>query len=248
MNRLIRNFVKKYQDFITPVVMLLLALSGIVFGIMPAGAKVVEIWGKIDETRKSIALLTQKSNYLDSLNETDLQNQLKAVVAAVPQDKSLASILGVADQLGNKAGVTLQSFNIAAPGSISTESAKLRTTEEQALGVSLIPFQIRVSGLGSNVRTFIDTATQVRRLIRIDNFDISFLASGTGSGSLRANLDAFYAPLPQLGPMVEQSLPDLTSDDQQVLTKLSNYPWLTQQITTSQNFAPVTTRIDPFSR
>lgn len=245
MKRLIRNFIRKYQDIILPVVILALAVSAIVFGIVPAGSQVLDLWGKVSDTRENISSLSRKRAFLDSQNEFDLQNQLKTVVSAVPRDKSVPSVLGVVDSLSNQAGVTLVNFTLVGAGSLSTESAKLLTAEEKALGVSSLPFLVTISGPFSGVRAFIASATQVRRLVKFSNFDVSIVSSV--SATMRANLSAFYVSLPQLPLLVEQSLPLFTTEDNATIAKLSSYNWLTEQTLALPPGGPGVGRADPFS-
>lgn len=248
MYRTIRNFFRKYLDIITPVSLFALSALVIFFGIIPAVSKILELNEKVNKTRVSVNALTAKNNFLGSLSESDLESQLKNVVAAVPQDKSLASILGLAEQLTNQSGIMLQSFNLAGAGTLSTEAAKLRTVEEKAIGASLVPFSVNVSGPLPSVRSFISSASQVRRLLRFANFSISMSSTGTPSAAMHASLDAFYAPFPPLANTVEQSLPEITADDNETLAKLVTLPWLTEVTLSGNNYGPGTGRADPFSR
>lgn len=235
----IRNFFRNYQDLVVSLVLLLIVVVGILLGVIPGGRATWGLVSQVRETSDKVALLGQKRTQLDSLNESQLREQLVTVVSAVPVDKSIPAIFQVVDQLTAQTGVSVSDMSLVSPGSLATEAAQKQTTEEKALGSSLVPFSVRVSGSFANVRAFLTKITSIRRLVRLRNFDVTFTG---GTTAMRLSLDAFYAPLPQLSAKVDQKLSTLTAEENGILVKLSNYPWLSQplemSISTSQAVNP----------
>lgn len=235
----IRTFIRNYKGVMGSGALLVFAAIGIFLGIIPAGKRVYELYGQVNETAKSVATLRQKNAILDSLDENDLRQQLLTVVSAIPSDKSIPSIFLTIDQLASNNNVSISDMNINSPGSLATEAAKRQTTEEKVLGTSLLPFTISVSGQLTGMQSFFAKVSSVRRLVKLRNFDVSFaheVSSPSGNISVKMGLYAFYAPLPALNPQAEQTLPTLTSDEYGVLAQLNGYPWLSQ----STNFEMTT--------
>lgn len=244
MNRTIRNFIARYQEIILPGIFFIFSATIVLFGILPATSKILELMDTVNKTRDSVNLLSAKEAFLGSQNEYSLQQKLQILVSAIPQDKSLPTVFSLIDGLSVSSGVTLINLTLSG-GQLSTASAKLQTTQERMIGASILPFVISVSGSPSNLLSFIAKATQSRRLVRFQNFDVS-LAS-TAAANLKANFQAFYTPLPQTQAVAEQALPILTTEDNATLDKLTSFAWLSQQLNIPNVTEHQAPKANPFS-
>lgn len=242
MNRIIKKFINRYQEILLPAVLLIASAALAFLGILPAVSKILDLWETVGKTRDSVNLLSGKVAFLSSQDEFSLRQKLMTIVSAIPQDKSFPSILGLIDGLSAETGVTLVSVSLSG-GQLSTASAKLQTTQEKVIGASLLPFTVSIAGPTNGILDFIARATKVRRLIRFQNFDVSLVASGTGT--LRANFQAFYTPLPKTAAVAEQILPQLTAEDNATLDKLTSYAWVSRETAAQQSTSKG--KANPFS-
>jgi Tfp pilus assembly protein PilO len=227
----LKKFIKTYQQIITSVVILLICAGSIIFGIVPAVRKLIDM-------RETNALLTTKNqglrlkaSVLASLDEEVQKINLNSLIAAVPPDKSLPSIFSTIDGLSANTGVSVSNFVLMSAGSLATESARKQSGEEQKLGSNLLPFSVSIKGSYQQIRNFLESAVAVRRFFRVRQFDLTF----TGPAVLTATLgmDAYYAPFPtQLG-LIEQRLDLLTPKEEEVIGKVSTLPLLAQEVVIS---------------
>ena len=242
MSHNLRKLINQYQEIITPLILFAASGALILFGILPAAGRIADLWGSIGGIRESIKFLSDKEALLASQDEAGLQHKLQVLVSAIPEDKSLPSILSLMDGLSAGSGVTFESLELSG-GTLATASAKLSTSQEKALGASILPFTVNVSGSLSGILDFISQATEARRLVRFKNFNVSLGASS--SATLRATLEAYYTPLPAVSAAAQQSLPVLTAQDNAVLDKLSAFAWLSQPPATQ--LLTVSGKINPFA-
>ena len=238
--RYIRKFLRPYQEFILSAGLLAVSAIVIIFGIAPGVGKVYDVWTQLQKEQQEVAALRVKSQFLASLDETTLFNQLSTLTAAIPVDKSVPTILSTIDGVSAKTGSIFSSLQLAAPGSLATEAAKRQTTEEAALGSYLMPFTLNMEGTYAKLRDTLSTLTSSRRLLRIKNFTISFQGD---VGRALLNMDTMYAPLPKA--VTGKTLVPLTAGENAILTTVGALPLLS----TSGTFTglPSGTRSDPFS-
>lgn len=239
--RLIRRFMRPYQEFILPVGLISVSVIVALVGVIPGIGKAYDVWGQLQTERQEVADLSAKAQFLSSLDETTLFDQLSALTAAIPVDKSVSTILGTIDGVSAKTGSIFSSIQLSSPGSIATESAKRQTTEEAALGSYLLPFTLNMEGSYARLRDTLDTLTSSRRLLRIKNFTISF---GGDTGRALLNMDTMYAPLPK--PVAGKKLTPLSASENTLLTTATSLPILFTGISTA---VPPNAglRVDPFS-
>lgn len=238
--RLIRKFIRPYQDFILPIVLLVASIVVVFVGIIPGVGKTYEVWGQLSTERTEVTNLRTKAQFLASLDETTLFNDLSTLTAAIPVDKSIPTILATVDGVSAKTGSVFSSFQLSAPGSLATEAAKRQTTEEAALGSYIIPFTLNMEGPYAKLRDTLDALTTSRRLMRIKNFTIGFQGD---TGRALINMDTLYALLPK--PVAGKTLVPLTTAENTILSTVGNLPLLSKTtVFTAPSSGP---RLDPFS-
>lgn len=237
---MIRRFIRPYQEFIQPAGLFALIVLIISIGIVPGAGKAYEVWGQLQTERQEVADLQQKAQFLASLDESTLFDQLSTLTAAIPVDKSVPTILSTIDGVSAKTGSIFSSLQLSAPGSLATEAAKRQTTEEAALGSYLLPFTINMEGSYAKLRDTVDTLTTSRRLLRIKNFTISFQGD---VGRALLNMDTMYAPIPK--SVAGKKLVPIAASENTILSTVANFPLLSK--TTAAAGVPAVPRSDPFS-
>lgn len=237
---MIRKLIRPYQEFILPAGLIAASALVAVVGIVPGVGKTYEVWSQLQSERQETADLAQKEQFLASLDEATLFNQLSSLTAAIPVDKSIPTILSTIDGVSAKTGSIFSSMQLASPGTIATEAAKRQTTEEAALGSFLLPFTLNMEGSYAKLRDTLDTLTTSRRLLRIKNFTISFQGD---TGRALFNMDTLYAPLSKAA--VGKKLAPLSSAETSFLSTVANMPILFKGV--AGGVASSIPRTDPFS-
>lgn len=239
--RMIRKWLRPYQEFVLPVTLLGVSSLVIFIGVIPGVRKTYQQWNQLQVEQQEVTELREKVTFLASLNETTLFNQLSSLTSTIPTDKSIPSIFSTIDGVSAKTGSVFSSMQLASPGSIATAAAKRQTTEEATLGSYVTPFTLTMEGSYSQLRDTFDTLTTSRRLLRIKNVTVSFTTESSGRAIL--SMDTFYAPLSKSS--IGKKLVPLTGKEDSLIARVSNLPLLSRVgVATS---VPVLPRPDPFS-
>lgn len=214
---------KKYKDVIISVVILLFCAVGFISGVIPATQKVR---GLLDQTRqlssKTQALRT-KLTALNALDENTLRSQLNELISAVPSDKSLPTVFSTVEGIAGQAGVSITSMGIGGDSSLATPAASKRTAQEKQIGTRTIPFSVTIEGALPAIQQFITLAPQVRRLLRIRTFAITFPTSDLPV-HIAVEMDAFYEPFPVTIGKTGSALPTLSESEVDIIAKVAKLP------------------------
>lgn len=246
----LKKLFHEYQGLIVSIGILIVCGLGVLLGVVPLIQKTIELNTQNHSLSAEVDLLNNKVSVLQSIDENAMRSDLQTLLSAVPSDKSLGTLLGTLDGLTGKTGVSSGDFSLPKLGSLATESAKRLSADEQAVGSNILPFTISLTGTLDQMRGFLATSISVRRLFRVRTFDVSFLKSGTESGTMvSANvaMDTFYSPLPSAIGSVREPLTALTSDDSDLIAKVNAMQLL---VTTAATLPPPTGgagKPDPFS-
>jgi Tfp pilus assembly protein PilO len=240
------KFFRLYKDIVISIIMILIGVTGIILGIVPAVKRVIDIRNNSIELTKSIQLLRTKINILESKDINSYHDQLAQLVAAVPGDKSLPTIFTTLDSLSAQTGVTLTDFSLERIGSIASDSGSVRSEEEKQIGSHLLPFTITVNGSYDQIYQFLSKVNDVRRFFRVRNFEISF--ENTSAISVTMGMDSFYAPVLSGIGTVESPLEPLSQQEEDLIVSISQMPYLGKSVITpmTNTQAPVKLKEDLF--
>lgn len=244
----LKKLLKNYRKLIVGIGIILVSLAGFFFGIVPLGLQSVDLQNSIVQLSSDIAVLQQKRAILQSLDEETLRGQLLTLTSVVPPDKSLFSLFQTVDGVTSEVGVSVVDFSLVKPGSLATESAARMTAEESSVGVNLLPLSLTINGSYEQMATFLTTAVNVRRLLRIRSFDLSFENPDVISGQL--NMDAAYTPLPARVGAVTDAISLLGEKEEQTISKAAAMPLMVRQSLTtvpSSDQGETAGKDDPFS-
>lgn len=191
-------------------------------GVIPLIQQTFALHDELTQLNARVTVLRAKVALLESLDVDVLRGQLTDMLAGVPADKQLPSLFSTVDGLAAVAGVSIDSVDVSATGSLATASAAKRGPEEQKLGSNLLPYEVTIAGSLDQVRSFLATSNKVRRLMRIRDLDINF--TGSSSATARIRMDTFYAALPATIGRVDQPLIALTPEEESLLNTMSALP------------------------
>lgn len=223
MTKPIRGFIRQYQNIAISVVILVFCIVGLIGGVFPAVSKIRDMYQMTSELSETSQKLQTKLTALTALDETTLRAQLDAVISAVPTDKSLPTVFSAVEGVAAQAGVLISAMNISGDTSLSSQSARSRTAQEVQFGTQTIPFTVDIEGPLEAIQQFITIAPQVRRLMRIGTFSITFPENDRPI-SISVKMDAFYDPSPTTLESASSELPVLSPEDLAVIEKVSGFP------------------------
>jgi hypothetical protein len=158
-----------------------------------------------------------------------------------------------AERLANDTGVTLESLTIGG-GILASSGSGQKVAIDKKTDIPAFTYQMSVTGQISQIRALLERFQTVRRLYRIQTFDLSL--ANTGQASLSAiarstvSLTAFYNPAPTTFGKITDPIAALSRAEQDRITQVMAFPDVTTDanqggtvnVLQSQPF-----REDPFS-
>ncbi len=195
--------------------------------IYPAITDTVQMYHENTSLEEVVKKLQNKLLILNSVDQVRLQSDLALLLSAVPSDKSIATLISTLEGVGGNSGVTLSDITVAAPGSISTESAKLLKATSDA-GVPGVLYKAAIRGDEAQINQFIGLIQKVRRVLGLTKFDITYDENKVGTAQIE--LIGYYNTLPQALGHVTDSIVEATPEENSIVSKLANIPLATQEI------------------
>lgn len=246
MIRVFRRILRLYQGFIVSGVIFLFGTFGVIFAVIPGVQATIALYERLSTLEKEYGSLSTKLSFLKSLQEENLRDQLVMLVSAIPQDKSVPSIFSTLEGLAQQSGVSIGEINLTSPGSLATGSAGRQMTSGKKIGASTLPFSLGATGTYDQIRSFVSSVNQVKRLFDVTSFEFSIGSEGVTRVSL--SFLAFYQPLPTKVGSVEAPLTSLTPREEEVLAKLIKYPDFSSSVFQALTPVSIGGRRDPFAQ
>lgn len=243
----IHRFIRMHQTLVTYAAILIVALVGLIVGVIPALQKDLILFSAVQNEKNDVDALQKKSSLLSSYSKDDLENVYAMVLSALPADKSVSTFMETVEAVVAKYNLAIVSEEFERIGSATSPSNTTKSVGTDALGMTL-----KVQGDLSNLRAFFEDIIRVRRLVAVKDVNISFsVRSHQPEAVIR--LETYYAPLPATIGSASDALPQLSAQQSQMLEKLSQYPLVYQtggtstQATQSAVAPQVPATKDPFN-
>jgi Tfp pilus assembly protein PilO len=235
---------KVYNKFLLPTIIFIVCAMVTFYGIIPGVKSIQNLYIEQKEIAKQVVAINNRIKILEGMDEASLKNHVTSLMTAVPPNKYLASVFVTLDAIALESGVTVDFMSITNGGNIATQSAELATVKDVS---NLIPIKLDVNGTTDQIKTFLDNIISVRRLFRVDQFNMGF---NSNSSSLSMNIDSFYAPLPKTLGKTDDPLTGFTANEEELLLKLNNYRLVSQDLTNYETLPPIIygTKADPFKK
>lgn len=224
----VTNFFKAYQSIIVSASLLLFCVVSVLFGVAPALLNIQDLIGQMRDISEQTAGLQKKLDTLNNLDEGTLRLQLTNVLSAVPAERSFPTLFETVEGVAFQTGVSVVEMHLSGGTTLATPSSAKVTAADKKLGTRTVPFSVTVSGSLSAVQQFITLVPNVRRLLRIRTFSISFPRE-IRPLTIAIEMDAFYEPLPTSLGTAKSVLPQLSTADEEILTRLGEMPLITQE-------------------
>lgn len=222
--------VRTHKDVLISTAILLFCILAVFIALIPAGRKTFGLLEEMRTLRDKAQLLTEKLTTLEALSEEDLRNELSTVLSAVPADRAFASLFETVEGVAGRSGVTLVDMSISGAATLATPSASRLSAAEKKLGTRTVPFTVTINGTLSALEQFITLVPNVRRLLRIRAFSLTFPKTERPI-SITIEMDGFYEPLPTNLGATNAILPRLSEAHEAVVARLSDMPLLGERST-----------------
>ncbi|MBI5613526.1 type 4a pilus biogenesis protein PilO [Candidatus Gottesmanbacteria bacterium] len=236
----------QYQKAVISVGILLFSVIALFVGVIPSFKTTIALFHENKTLQDEVSALALKTDSLHSMSEEDLRSKLTLATSAVPSDKQIPSLFDAIEILVSRSKVSLEDLSLDSNQAISSDSAKRQVKEDKTIGAPLIGFTVMLKGGYADLRSFLSEIVSVRRFFRVRFFDLTF--QNESSGQMRVGADAFYFPLPTTIPGVAAKLQLLSGDDEDLLKKISVYPWLAETVSAPLTPTVYEPKVNPFGQ
>lgn len=197
----------KYKFFLFPFIVVISSIILSFFVIYPQIRKLISDQDKLQEINKKTALLENKAQKLNSINEDDLKEKLVVVLKTLPSETDFANALGMIQTLATSYQFTIINFQTSLP------------SEHEAIKLTNYSVNLDLSGPQALVQKFIDNINENFRLMR----SISIQTSITGKkdeAETVLSVDIFYSRIPSTVGAVDAPLPEISTKDEELISDL----------------------------
>ncbi len=213
-----------YQTIVTSFVVLVASILSGFFVVIPVLRKTWTQFQTFQSLQKETKELAAKASFLESLDSAAVTSDVALVASSLPAEKALASLFTVVEELAIGSGLQISDVTISEGGALSGQAQTKLTPEERQLGGSMIPFVMTADGTPAQIQSFLEEASQARRLIRVRSMTLTYKSESLITA--RVEMDAFYAPLPTGMGALTQKLEPLSDKETVLLTRLASFPLL----------------------
>lgn len=208
MSKEVLKLYEQYRFIIFPVLTAMVGLVLITLIVVPQTLSFVSNQEALKKSLENLSFLEQKAATLGVLNGDDLKKSTEIMVTVLPDDKDYSRILGQVQSITQANGFSIASFQVGTP---------FTDTSTGALGFSI---KVEVVGQKENFRNLLNGIENSNQVLKLSGIEISDQSDLARLESV-LSIDAYYAPLPKAIGSLQSPLPELTSDDIDILTKYS---------------------------
>lgn len=253
MKKYFRLYWKKNRELLFPILSLLLIALSFWYILMPQLRNVATSFSKLREETDRLEAVQEKSETLKSLFSTGVGQYIKDVETALPSEKEIASILISVENVAQETQFTLDTLQFV-PGLVSTESANTKlesipkspnSNEPQVVETksSTPALVVNVKGRGNTelFNAFFEKLLHVRRIYDIESVKVEYVPDSEDLVFADLTLFAYYLPPITTIGAIEAKLPEISSNDETLLSTIQSMPDVTQSVTieSSETSVPV---------
>ena len=218
MQKEILSYYQKYKLYIFSTIVAFSAIILMVFVIYPQTSKLFVNQKIASDIVKKVDFLQSKVQALESYDENDLKTKVDAATFSYPVDKDLGVIVGLLQEITTISGFSITSLTL---GGGSVENA----------GVQSYSIKLEMVGSEDSLPDLLKNMESSSRLLRISSIETTI--SKDKILNLSLNVEALYSGVPENFGSVDSSLPEITADEQDLLTKLARVVPVSSQTFTS---------------
>jgi hypothetical protein len=215
----IRRIIRFHKTLVVYSALLTVGLISLFVGLVPAISKSVILVKDLRTMREEIASIQKKASMLQSVDLLELEQTARDVLAGVPSDKSVSTLLSTIEAVATKYNLYISDMSIEGIASLAKDSGKPVTKPE---GNSLTE-GISLQGELIQLRNFLIECVRVRRLLRVKDMVITAMPK-SNLITAKLTIEVFYLPLPQTIGKISDSLEPFSQKELATIEKIKSYP------------------------
>jgi len=188
--------------FILPIRAFVLTIILSVFVIFPQVSDYLRINTQIGELQDQITALNTKAGVLETITESDYQNQLEIVLKALPAERDFVVAATQLQTLAQQSTLALSGLTFAESG-----------------GADSYQIKVEVVGNYDAIKTFVHKVDAAPRVMKVGIIDISPERLPIYTGSITIN--AYFSPLTTQVGKIDQPVVSLSEKDLEYIQQLS---------------------------
>ncbi len=221
------KFYKKYRLFIFPAAVVVSCLILLTFVLIPQIGVFLKNSRLEQDFRTRSEFLNTKVEALEGLDEDSLRRQVSYVLSSLPGEKDFAGTIILLQNIANENGFVITALSLGA-------GSGNKSSTGQSFGARL-----EAVGAKNLLGRFLSSIESSPRLMRVTNIEVS---SGRGGDIVDANLaiEAMFTPIPANLGSIDSPLPQISSGEEELISKLAR-----TEVSTAVPLT-VTGKADPF--
>ncbi len=200
------NFYNKYKLYIFPAVVAASSLFLTIFAIYPQTVKLIsnqKIQGELEQKSK---ILEVKAQTLTSFDESDLARKVQYALFSYPQERDFGNVIGLLQSIGAQSGFAVAAINL--------EGGTGKTS-----GAGSYNVRMEISGSKNSLPTLLSRIESSVRLMKILSLEVS--VKGNQVVDAVVGVEVLFSPASASFGSLDSPLPQLSSDDEELLTRLA---------------------------
>lgn len=206
--------------FVVPFLVLVGFIVTLNLIIVPKFSELTTLNKSISLVNEQISLTNQKINYLSSIDQQQIQNDVAYLESAVLQEKNAYFLVGIIRQVADKYNFSLTTFSIGSLDIKSDESSTLKVANADV--ATKMPLTLTLEGPDEKRVEMITALEKTLPILFVDSLDIS---SSGGTSNLEMTISSYY--IAEKNDLVSGnlSLSDLipTQEENDLLQTISSY-------------------------
>ena len=196
-----------YRLYIFPIIVGISSLILIIIVIYPQTISLITNQSVASEVFNKSKFLDTKVSALESYDEVDLANKVDIALEFYPTEKDIIPVFAILQNVATQKGFIINTMSLG--GSVAQSS------KSQSFG-------IKMEAIGSKqlLASFLMGIESSKRLMRINSVDV--ISEGNSGGVWVAiEVEVLYSAPPKDLGSIDSPIPQLSSKDQEVLSKLA---------------------------
>lgn len=225
----------RLKSFVVPALILVTVVLLIPFAFIPLLDNAKKTNDSLKQEQERLGRLSEKLDFLNSLDEKDINDKLASVELALPVGKSLAPLMVGVHNLAVNSGFLIEDISLS-PGRVGTESAKKEVVtadtsqEEASQGKSKVKqdrldrlvLSLALRGSIGALEDFLSRLESAKRLSFAGNVKANL--SEERGFEVRINLLTPFRPIPKLaGDILAEPLPLLSAENEETLKLIEEF-------------------------
>lgn len=203
----IKEIYQKYRIVILPVLTGLASLVIIVFVIIPHFLTYLDVRKQISGTMDDTAFLVAKAEELQNIDEAATRKDLQTVFTVLPSVQEVPQAMSVLQGLVQKSGLGLISTVYVSSGAAAS-------------GGNNFGLNLTVNGPLSQVKSFLSYLQAAPRMFQVQSVNVRFQRGSSGA-EVEVPIRVFFSPESGSIGSIDKPLPQLTGEEEILLSKLT---------------------------